>query len=69
MIEEIISFIYNYCTTFIINIANIIDLSYYELNFGFFILLYPILLLVLPIILFVQKYRLKKLTQQFHKAP
>lgn len=36
---------YAYCTDFIINLANILNLSYYEINFIIFCVLYPILIL------------------------
>jgi hypothetical protein len=50
--------LYAYCTDFIINLANITELSYYELNFIIFILLYPLLLFVFLIVYLYQKLRL-----------
>ncbi len=54
--------IYVYCTDFIINVANITGLSYYEINFFFFCLLYPIALIGLISLYIIQKRRLKKFT-------
>jgi hypothetical protein len=51
--------LYAYCTDFIINLANITELSYYELNFIIFILLYPLLLFVFLIVYLYQKLRLR----------
>lgn len=52
--------LYAYCTDFIINLANITGLSYYEVNFVIFIIIYPLLLIISPAIYLVQKSRLKK---------
>lgn len=51
--------LYAYCTDFIINLSNITGLSYYEINFAIFIVLYPLLLFVAPTIFFIQKLRLR----------
>lgn len=42
-IEQIIDVIYNYCTDFIISLANITGLSYYDINFYIFCIFYPAL--------------------------
>jgi len=52
-------FLYKYCTDFIINLANLLDLSYYEINALIFCFLYPVLLMVLGVAFFIQKRRLK----------
>lgn len=44
-IIELGKFIYAYCTDFIINLANIFNLSYYEINFIIFCVLYPVLII------------------------
>ncbi len=54
-------FLYVYCTDFIINAANILNLSYYEINFIVFCLLYPLLTLGLLSLYIVQKIRLKRM--------
>jgi len=54
----IFKYLYAYCTDFIINLANITGLSYYEVNFAIFIMIYPILLLVTPMMYIFQKIRL-----------
>ncbi len=54
--------IYIYCTDFVINIANITGLSYYEINFFFFCFLYPSAFIGLTSLFFIQKRRWKKCT-------
>jgi len=39
--QEFIQYLYVYCTDFVINLANLLNLSYYEVNFITFCLLYP----------------------------
>ena len=56
--------LYAYCTDFIINLANMTGLSYYEVNFVIFIIIYPLLLLMSPTIYVIQKLRLKKLIKE-----
>ena len=56
--------LYAYCTDFIINLANITGLSYYEVNFVIFILIYPILLLITPMMYIFQKIRLYNLKKR-----
>jgi hypothetical protein len=56
--------IYAYCTDFIINLANILELSYYEINFIIFILLYPFLLFATPTIYIILKIKLNKLKKK-----
>ena len=55
--------IYVYCTDFIINLANILNLSYYEINAIIFCFLYPTLIFVLTLIYLIQKIRLKKIIE------
>jgi hypothetical protein len=52
---------YAYCTDFTINLANLTGTSYYEVNFFFFCVLYPLLLLGLPLIAILLKLKLNKL--------
>ena len=61
IVKYIFDQIYAYCTDFIINLSNIFGLSYYEINFIIFILLYPILLLAAPTIYLIQKRKLNVL--------
>lgn len=51
--------VYNYCTDFVINLANILNLSYYEINFILFILLYPALIFGSVLLFLIQKWRLR----------
>lgn len=62
-IIEIGKFIYAYCTDFIINLANIFNLSYYEINFIIFCVLYPALIIGSVFIYFIQKLRLKRIKE------
>jgi hypothetical protein len=61
MIFKLISFLYNYCTDFVINLANFIGLSYYEINFILFCVVYPTLIVGFPILLFILKRKLNKI--------
>ena len=51
---------YNYCTDFVINLANILNLSYYEINFILFIIGYPALIFGSVLLFLIQKWRLRK---------
>ena len=48
-----------YCTDFVINCANILNLSYYEINFILFCLLYPVLLFGTILTYAIQRRRLR----------
>ena len=61
MLNKIGSYIYAYCTDFIINLANITGLSYFEINTLLFCFIYPFLTLALLTIFLFQKKRLRKL--------
>lgn len=56
--------LYAYCTDFVINLANITGLSYYEINFVIFIILYPLLLFVSPLLYFYQKSKLRTIKKK-----
>jgi len=56
-----IQFIYNYCTDFVINVANITNLSYYEVNYLFFLVLYPLFFVGSILLYAIQLYRWGKL--------
>jgi len=56
--------LYAYCTDFIINLANITGLSYYEVNFIIFIVIYPTLLMATPMMYIFQKIRLYNLKKK-----
>jgi hypothetical protein len=51
--------LYTYCTDFIINLSNITGLSYYEVNFVVFIIIYPLLLITALAIFIIQGLRLR----------
>ena len=53
--------IYTYCTDFVINVANLTGLSYYEINAILFCFLFPAFLLATTVIYFVQGARLRRL--------
>ena len=59
--ESLAKEIYVYCTDFVINLANILNLSYYEINTIIFCFLYPLLIVGLIVIYLFQKRRLNKL--------
>ena len=58
---ELVNSIYNYCTDFMINLANHSGLSYYEVNFILFGVLYPLLLLFLLFFFLYKRRRYNKL--------
>jgi hypothetical protein len=60
--SEFFQSLYAYCTDFIINLANFWGISYYEVNFIIFVVLYP-LAFVLTLASFVYySMKLKKVT-------
>ena len=70
LLKNVGSSIYVYCTDFTINLANLTGTSYYEINFFFFCVLFPILVLVLPVTAIVLKFRLKHLKSRIqHTNP
>jgi hypothetical protein len=58
---KILDFIYIYCTDFIINLANLTGLSYYEVNALLFCVGYPLMLAGAIGLFVVQSRRLKRL--------
>lgn len=63
-LTNIVIQLYMYCTDFTINLANLTGTSYYEVNFFFFCVLYPFLLIVLPLTAIYLKLKLRQLKQQ-----
>lgn len=61
---EYFNYTFTYCTDFVINCANILNLSYYEINFIIFCVIYPILLFGSFGTYVVQRKRLSKLKKQ-----
>lgn len=61
LLSELLQGVYAYLTEFIINLANLLNLSYYEVNFALFCLGFPIVTLVLVARILWQKKRLLKL--------
>ena len=59
-LSEVVNKSYVYCTDFVINLANLTDISYYEVNFFLFCVLYPFLLLLLPTIALYLKLKLHR---------
>jgi hypothetical protein len=57
--------IYVYCTDFIINLANLTNTSYYEVNAFIFCFLWIIITLALAIVLIIQFLRLQKARKSF----
>lgn len=60
--------IYAYCTDFVINVANITGLSYYEINPILFCFLFPGTLLLMMAIYFRQRLRLRRLENSSLKS-
>ena len=68
LLEKIGIYVYVYCTDFVINLANLLGLSYYEINTLFFIIIWPVITLGLILVYFVQVLRLKKKRSRLNKA-
>lgn len=64
IITNAVKAVFNYCTDFVINLANITGLSYYEINTLLFIVLRPLLTVVLGLLLLVQKIRLNRIKER-----
>lgn len=56
---RLVADIYCYCTDFVINVANITTLSYYEINAIIFCVLWPLITITLIFIYIIQRIRLK----------
>jgi hypothetical protein len=63
--EDLVKALYVYCTDFVINLANILNLSYYEVNAILFCFLYPLLIIGLTMLYFIQKRRLKNIKTEY----
>lgn len=61
---DIVRLIYNYCTDFVINLANVLDLSYYEINFIIFCVFYPAILIGSFLFFLFQKFKLRKIRRK-----
>lgn len=61
---DIVNYIYGYCTDFVINIANLIGISYYEINALLFCILFPLFTILLIIILGIQQVIIKIKTNE-----
>lgn len=61
ILAELGTFVYAYCTDLLISLANILKLSYYEINFFIFCLLYPILIVGSIGLYVIQRKRLKRI--------
>ena len=58
-LSEAAKWLYVYLTDFVINVSNLFYLSYYEVNFIIFIVLYPLLFAGILILFLYQKKRLR----------
>jgi hypothetical protein len=54
--------LYAYCTDFIINLANFLEISYYEVNFIIFVVLYPLAFVLTLASYLYYNMKLKKVT-------
>lgn len=60
-LEGIVSYIYVYCTDFVINVANLTGLSYVEVNAFIFCIVWPMFTFVLLGNVFFLKKKFKRL--------
>ena len=67
---EIVSYavklVFTYCTDFMINLANLTGLSYYEVNALLFCLTWPVLTVALLMLFIVQNIRLHRARKARH---
>ncbi len=66
IITQLMSKLYVYCTDFTINLANLTGTSYYEVNFFFFCVLFPFLLVALPAIAIFLKLKVKRMKNRIN---
>ena len=52
--ENLIKFLYTYCTDFVINLANLLHLSYYEINALIFVIIWPLVSILLLLLFLFQ---------------
>ena len=60
--SEVFQALYAYCTDFIINLANFWEISYYEVNFIIFVVLYPLAFVLTLASYLYYNMKLKKVT-------
>lgn len=60
LITKLVRVVFVYCTDFMINLGNLLGLSYYEVNALLFCLLWPLVTIALLLFYSVQQYQLKK---------
>ena len=58
-LEHLAGLIYAYCTDFVINLANLLDLSYYDLNALIFCVIWPLVTVLLIVMNLVSWVKLK----------
>lgn len=61
LLLHILKELYAYCTDFVINLSNLLGLSYYEVNFILFVILYPLIFITSLSIFILQRKRLQRL--------
>jgi hypothetical protein len=64
IIDQIGFTIYVYCTDFVINLANLTHLSYYEINAIIFCLVWPIVTVLAALAFMIQKIRLRRIKKK-----
>ncbi len=62
--EHLAKELYAYCTDFIINLANLLNLSYYEVNAILFCFLYPFLMIVSIVFFLIQKRKFRRINRE-----
>ena len=61
LVLKIIREIFVYCADFIINTANLLDISYYEVNALLFVIIWPVLTIGLFVAVLKQRIQIKLL--------
>jgi len=58
---KIVITLFVYCTDFVINVANLLALSYYEINALIFCIIWPIVTIILLVIYFILRIEYRRL--------
>ena len=61
---EIVNSVFAYCTNFILNLTELLSVSYYEVNAILFVILWPVLTIALVILNTFQRVKLNRLMRQ-----
>jgi len=61
--------IFDLCVVLLVNLANLLGISYEAINVWIFVILWPIFTLALIVIIIVQHYKIRVLNRKLHERP